>query len=132
MAAEVNQLVRAGLRTLIADDACLRAGARLGLQPEDTAKPWRGRTPLGRILEREGRLRGVLQRDPEPLEQVDEKNRFEEVDESLHLCALADKRRFGVARHDDAFFAKNRAFFADLVLESHQSVEQRFRTRRTT
>src|SRR5262249_21382805 len=86
MAAEVDQLVGTGLRALIADDARLRAGARLCLQPENAAKPRRGGTPFRRILEREGRLRRVLEGDPQTLEQVDEKNRLEEVNDRLHYA----------------------------------------------
>ena len=64
VAAERDQVVRTGLRALIADDAGLGAGAGLGLQPQHAAEARRGRTPFSRILKREGRLRRVLQRDP--------------------------------------------------------------------
>src|SRR4029079_3855686 len=71
VAAERNQIVRAGLRALVADDARLGAGGGLGLQTQDAAKTRRGRPALGRILKRERGLRRVLQRDPQPLQQVD-------------------------------------------------------------
>ena len=87
VAAERDQIVRARLRALVADDAGLGAGGRLGLQPQHAAEARRRRTPLGRILERERRLRRVLQRDPQPLEQVDEEDRFEERDDGLHVSA---------------------------------------------
>src|SRR5205085_8578252 len=80
MAAERDQIVGTRLRALIADDAGLGARAGLGLQPEHAAKARRGRPPLGRILERERGLRRVLQRDPEALQQVDEKDRLEEFE----------------------------------------------------
>src|SRR5688572_290986 len=82
--AEGDQIVGARFRALIADDAGLRAGGGLGLQPQHTAKPRRRRPPLGRILERERRLWGVLQCDPETLEEVDQENRLEESDNGLH------------------------------------------------
>src|SRR5215831_4262675 len=86
MPAERNQIVRTCLGALVADDAGLRASARFGLEPEHAAKARRRRTPFGRILERKGRLRRVLQRDPQTLEQVDEENRFEEFNQSLHYA----------------------------------------------
>src|SRR6185369_190940 len=86
MPAERNQIVGAGLGALIADDAGLRAGARFGLQPEDAAETRRGLTPLRRILKGKGRLRCVLQRNPQTFEQVDEKDRFEELDDGLHYA----------------------------------------------
>src|SRR5262245_27472478 len=61
MAAERDQIVRARLGALIADDARLRAGAGLGLQAQDPAKTGRRRPPLGRVLEGEGGLRRVLE-----------------------------------------------------------------------
>src|SRR6185503_5383668 len=78
MAAERNQIVRAGLRALVADDARLRAGGGLGLQPQHAAEPRRRRPAFGWILERERRLRRVLQRDPQTLEKVDEKDGLQE------------------------------------------------------
>ena len=39
VAAERNQIVRTHLRALVADDAGLRAGCRLHLEPEDAAEP---------------------------------------------------------------------------------------------
>src|SRR5262249_57969744 len=80
MPAERNEIVGTRLRALVADDAGLGAGARLGLQPENSAKARRGGTPFGRILEGEGRLRRVFQRDPEALEQVGEEDGLEELD----------------------------------------------------
>src|SRR5579864_1473859 len=73
-----DQVVRTRLGALIAHNAGLGAGARLGLEPQDAAEPGRRGTALGGVLERKSRLRGVLQRDPQALEQVDEKERFEE------------------------------------------------------
>src|SRR5262249_7751466 len=84
VAAERDEVVGARLRTLVADDAGLGAGAGLGLQAEHAAEPRRRGTPLGRILEGERRLRRVLQREPEPLEDVDEEDRLEELDDGLH------------------------------------------------
>src|SRR5262249_16681002 len=86
MPAERNQVVRARLGALVADDAGLRAGAWFSLGPKHTTEARGGRTPFSRVLEREGRLRRVLQRDPQTLEQVDQENRFEEVDQSLHYA----------------------------------------------
>src|SRR4029077_3721568 len=80
MTAEGDQIVGARLRALIADDAGLRAGAGLGLQPEHAAKARRRRPPLRRILERERGLRRVLQRDPQAFQQVDEKDRLQELE----------------------------------------------------
>src|SRR6185312_5221491 len=84
MPAERNQIVGARLRALVADDAGLGAGAGLGLETEHPAEARRRRAALGRILEREGRLRRVLQRDPEALEQVDEEDRLEESNDRVH------------------------------------------------
>src|SRR5262249_52973471 len=70
VAAERDQIVGTRLRALVADDAGLRAGAGLGLEPEDAAEARRRRPALGRVLKGERGLRRVLQRDPEPLQQV--------------------------------------------------------------
>src|SRR5207249_3965473 len=86
VSAERDQIVRAGLRALIADDAGLGAGAGLDLKPQDAAKARRRRPALGRILERERRLRRVLQREPQALQQVHEEDRLEEVDDRLHYA----------------------------------------------
>src|SRR5262249_55923946 len=77
--AERNEVVGARFRALIAHDAGLGAGAGLGLEPEHAAEARCGRPPLGRVLERERRLRRVLEGDPQTLQQVDEKNRFQEA-----------------------------------------------------
>src|SRR5437762_5189601 len=84
MPAERDEIVGACLGALVADDAGLCAGAGLGLEPQHAAEARRSRPPLGRILEREGRLRRVLQRDPQAFEQVDEEDGFEEPDDRLH------------------------------------------------
>ena len=78
MAAERDEVIGARLGALVADDAGLRAADRLDLQTQNAAKARRRRPALRRILERERRLRRVLQRDPEALEQVDEEDRSEE------------------------------------------------------
>src|SRR6186713_462854 len=121
MTAQGNQIVRARLGALIAHDAGL--GARLGLhlQTKNTAEPWRHRAPLGWILEREGRLRRVLEREPETLEQVDEEDGSKQFSHGL-----ANQRRFGLAGHDDALLAEHRVLFANLILQAHQPVEKRF------
>jgi hypothetical protein len=72
MAAERNQVVRAGLRTLIAHDANLRTGFGLNLEPQDAPEPGRHRPALCRILKGEGRLRGVLERHPQALQDIEE------------------------------------------------------------
>src|ERR1051326_2484101 len=77
MAPKRNQVVRARLRALVADDAGLRAALGLDLQPQHAAEARRGRTALRRVLERKRRLRRVLERDPEALEQVDQEDRLE-------------------------------------------------------
>src|SRR5258707_666288 len=64
--------------------AAPRAAGGLDLEPQHAAEARRGRPPLSRILEGEGRLRRVLHRDPHALQQVDEKNRLEESDDRLH------------------------------------------------
>src|SRR5262249_48874866 len=79
MPAERDEIVGTHLRALIADDARRGAGLRLDLEPQHAAKARRHRTPLGRVLEREGRLRRVLERQPEALQQIDEKDRAEEL-----------------------------------------------------
>src|SRR5690348_18272684 len=53
--AERDQVVGARLGALVADDAGLRAGARLGLEAQHAAEARRRRPPLGRILEGERR-----------------------------------------------------------------------------
>src|SRR6185312_8154013 len=60
----LDGLGRAHLGALVAEAAALGAGAGLGLETEHPAEARRRRAALGRILEREGRLRRVLQRDP--------------------------------------------------------------------
>src|SRR5262249_23292138 len=70
MAAERNQIIGAGLRALIADDAGLRAGGRLGLQSQHAAKAGRRGSTLGWILEGERRPRRVFRGDPQSLDQV--------------------------------------------------------------
>src|SRR6185369_7534639 len=84
-----DEIVGTRLRALVAHDAGLRAGRRFDLEPEHAAEARRGRTPFGRILEREGRLRRVLQRQPQPFQQVHEKDRLEETDDGLHGYALS-------------------------------------------
>src|SRR5262249_27367049 len=81
MATERNQVVGARFRALVADDAGLGAGAGLGLEPQHAAEAGRSRAALRRILKGERRLRGVLQRDPQPLEEVDEKNPLQEFED---------------------------------------------------
>src|SRR5262249_11781566 len=87
--AERNEIVRARLRALVADDAGLRAGGRLHLQPQDAAESRCGWPPLRRVLEREGGLRCVLESEPQPFQQVDEADRLEEPDDRLHGYALS-------------------------------------------
>src|SRR5262245_44831353 len=84
MAAKGDEIVRAGLRALVADDACLCAGAGLGLQPEDTPEPRSRRAPFSRVLERKRRLRRVLQGDPQTFQQVDEEDGLEESNDCAH------------------------------------------------
>ena len=72
MAPEGNQVVGAGLRALIADDAGLRAGFGLDLEPQDAAEARRDRPPLGRILKGKSGLGSVFQRQPESLEEIDD------------------------------------------------------------
>ena len=43
-----------------------------GLQAKHATKAGRRRTPFCRILKREGRLGCVLERDPQPLEEIDQ------------------------------------------------------------
>src|SRR5207249_6754167 len=84
VSAERDEIVGTRLGALIADDACLRAGPRFGLEPEHAAEARRCRTPFGRILEGERRLRRVLQRDPQPFDEVDEEDGLEERDDAIH------------------------------------------------
>src|SRR5579859_4712365 len=84
VAAERDEIVRTRFRALIADDAGLRARARLGLEAQHAAEARRGRPPLGRVLEGERRLRRVLQRDPQPLRDVDEEQRLDEAEDGAH------------------------------------------------
>src|SRR5580704_9062901 len=85
MAAERDQVVRARLRALVADDAGLGARAGLGLEPQHATKARRGRPPLGRILKRKRRLRRVLHRQPQALGEVDQEDRLQEFDDGLHV-----------------------------------------------
>src|SRR5262249_34436231 len=84
VAAKRDQIIGAGLGALVAHDARLRAGGGLDLEAQHPAKARGGRTAFGRILEREGRLRRVLQRQPQPFEQIDEEDRLEKADDRLH------------------------------------------------
>src|SRR5881296_2488545 len=78
MSAERDEIVGAGLRALVADDAGLSAGGRLDLKPQHAPESRRRGPALGRVLERERRLRGVFERDPQPFQQVHEKNGLQE------------------------------------------------------
>ena len=71
--------------------------------------PRRDRAPLCRILERERRLRRVLESEPEPLQQIDEKMAAESFS-----MRLADQSRLGLSRHYDALLAEHRILLANL------------------
>src|SRR5262249_51453937 len=77
VAAERDEIIGTRLRALVADDAGLRPGGRLHLQPQYAAEARRRRPALGGVLEREGRLRRVLQREPQSLQLGDEEDRLE-------------------------------------------------------
>src|SRR5580765_7750958 len=93
--AEGDQVIRARLGALVADDAGLGAGGGLDLQAQDSAKARRCRTALSRILKRERRLRRVLQGQPQTLQQIDQKDRLEESDDRLHGYALSPMTNVG-------------------------------------
>src|SRR4051812_29934535 len=95
VSAERNQIVRARLRALVADDAGLGAGGGFDLETQHAAKARSRRTTLGRVLESERGLRRVLQRDPHALEQVDQEDRLEETDDGLHDYARSPITRVG-------------------------------------
>src|SRR5688572_30119689 len=65
VAAQSDEIVGTSLRALVAYDARLRARGRFNLQPQYAAEARRHRTPFRRVLERECRLRRVLQGHPE-------------------------------------------------------------------
>src|SRR6185436_19583261 len=79
VSAEGDEIVRTSLGALVADDAGLGAGGRLGLQAEHAAEARRRRPALRRVLKGEGGLRRVLERQPHPFHQIDEEERFEEA-----------------------------------------------------
>src|SRR6266849_5872918 len=115
MSAEGNQVVGTRLGALVADDARLGACAGLGLQPQHAPEAGRGRTALRRVLKREGWLRRVLQRDPQPFEQIHEENRLEKAGDGLHVVQscqgsgpLANDDRFRLSDRNDPLSAQDR------------------------
>src|SRR4029453_10758005 len=80
MAAERDQVVGTRPRTLVAADAGLGPSPWLGLQPENAAETWGRRSSFRRILEGERGLWCVLQGHPQTLQQVDQKDRLQELE----------------------------------------------------
>ena len=100
MSTQSNEIIGTCLGALVAHDACLRTGAGLCLEAQHAAKTRSRGPPFRGVLECEGRLRRVLQRDPKPLQQVDEENRFEETDDRVHARSPIDVGRGDPARVD--------------------------------
>src|SRR5262245_23047497 len=128
VASEGDQVVGTCLRALVANDAGLGPGPRFGLQPENAPESGSRRSSFRRILKSEGGLRRVLERHPQTLQQVDQKNRLQELEEDSHngtrwLRSLSNQNRLGLTLWNDSLLPKHSPFLPDLVLQPHQAVQ---------